>query len=203
MDEKRLEIMERASAVYMKHGIKAITMDDLARELNISKKTIYENFANKDELIFSIIQLKTEMDSALCMNCLQQSENAIESLICISRVVATHIGGVNSTVFYDLRKYHRDSWDVLNQHKQNFVLDMIKENIIKGMKEGLYRSDTDVEIAARFYVGAIELLLSEITFPSTHFSFDHVFEELIRYHVSGIASSNGLSYISDKLLIKE
>lgn len=194
--------MERASAVYMKYGIKAITMDDLARELNISKKTIYEHFSNKDELILSIIKLKTEMDSALCMNCLQQSENAIESLVCISKVVATHIGGVNSTVFYDLRKYHRDSWDVLNNHKHTFVLTMIKENILTGVKEGLFRSDIDVEISARFYVGAIELLLSEITFPSTHFSFDHVFDELIRYHVRGIASEKGLRYMCDNLLVK-
>ena len=77
MEEKKLEIMERASAVYMKYGIKSVTMDDLSRELGMSKKTVYKYFKDKTDLVNSIIQYKLEMDMALCLNCRQKSENAI------------------------------------------------------------------------------------------------------------------------------
>ena len=78
MDEKRLEILERAVAVYMKYGIKSVTMDDLSQELGMSKKTIYKYFADKNDLIQSIIEMKVGMDKAICQNGEQQPENAMD-----------------------------------------------------------------------------------------------------------------------------
>merc|ERR1711907_199237 len=92
MDEKRLEILERATNVYMRLGIKSVTMDDLARELGISKKTIYKYFDDKSDLVRSIVQMKTEMDQAICMNCINQNGNAIDDLIQVSKLIAEIIG---------------------------------------------------------------------------------------------------------------
>ena len=122
MDAKKLEILERASNVYMKYGIKSITMDALASELGISKKTIYKYFEDKNELIQSIIVLKAEMDKAMCLECQLNSKNAIDNLINISSLVVEHLGNVNSTVFYDLKKYYPDAWSILEAHKWEFIL---------------------------------------------------------------------------------
>ena len=87
MDEKRLEIIERASSVYMKYGVKSVTMDDLARELGISKKTIYKYFDDKSELVRSIVEMKTQMDKALCLNSTEHALNAIDQLFGISKLI--------------------------------------------------------------------------------------------------------------------
>ena len=139
MDEKKLEILERASAVYMKFGIKSVTMDDLSRELGVSKKTIYKYFADKNDLVKLIIEMKVQMDQAVCINCSNQSENAIEDLINVSKFVIEHVGNVNPTVFYDLQKHYKDAWNIIEKHKWEFVLSMIKDNIERGIKEGIYR----------------------------------------------------------------
>ena len=125
MDEKRLEILERVSIIYMKYGIKSITMDDLARELAISKKTIYRYFKDKNQLVHSIIEMKIKMDQAICTNNAQQSISAIEEMFSVMRFVMENIGNINPTVFYDLQKYHPHTWKVIEDHKWIFVLNMI------------------------------------------------------------------------------
>lgn len=199
MNEKRLEIMERASLVYMKYGIKSITMDDLARELGISKKTIYEHFTNKDELICSIMEMKTEMDQALCLNCAQQSENAIDDLIRTIEIVTTEIGNINLSIFYDLHKYHTKAWEILENHKWQFVLDMIRANIQRGISEGLYRKDLDSEVIARLYVGSIELILNPSIFAWPDFTFDKLFRKMLHFHIRGMASDKGIKYLNTRL----
>lgn len=199
MDEKRLEILERASAVYMKYGIKSVTTDDLARELGISKKTIYVHFNDKNDLVKSIIELKIEMDKAICLNCVQNSENAIDDLIQTGRLIADHIGNVNPTVFYDLQKYHADAWQIMETHKWDFVLNMIRDNIRRGIDEGIYREDVDVEVVSRLYVGSTDLILGGDAFPWPEFTFDRLFKEMVRLHILGMANAKGIKYLNKKL----
>lgn len=194
MNEKKLEILERASLVYMKYGIKSITMDDLARELAISKKTIYQFFKDKNDLVRSIIEVKIEMDQALCMNCVQQSDNAIDDLINISRMVVEQVGNINPTVFYDLKKYHQDAYEVLQKHKWEFVLSIMRNNLERGIKEGIYRDDIDIEVVARFYVFCTDMITSGDAFPWPEFGFERLFMEMIRYHIYGIANEKGIQY---------
>ena len=199
MDEKRLEIIERASAVYMKFGIKSVTMDDLSRELGVSKKTIYKYFSDKNNLVKSIIEMKVEMDTAICINCSQQSENAIEELISVSKFVLEHFGNINPTVFYDLQKHYKDAWKILEDHKWHFVLNMIKTNIERGIKEGVYRDDLHVGVIARLYVASIENIMNSEIFPWPEFKFQEVFSEMIRLHLNGIANEAGIKYLKQTM----
>jgi AcrR family transcriptional regulator len=199
MDEKRLEILERASAVYMKFGIKSVTMDDLSRELGVSKKTIYKYFADKNDLVKSIIEMKIQMDQAVCLNSTNQSENAIEDLICVNKFVVEHMGNVNPTVFYDLQKHYKEAWDIIEKHKWEFVLSMIKTNIERGIKEGIYRDNLNVEVIARLYVASTENIMNSAIFPWPEFKFQEVFTEMIRFHLKGMANDEGFKYIKQKM----
>jgi AcrR family transcriptional regulator len=198
MDEKRLEILERASAVYMKYGLKSVTMDDLARELGMSKKTIYKYFDDKNDMIRSIMELKVEMDKAVCMNCSIQANNAIEDLITFSKLIAEHFNNINPTVIYDLRKHYQDAWQIMNAHKWDFVLTSITENINRGIKEGIYRKDVDVNVIARLYVASIDDLFDTDIFPWPEFKFQQVFTELIRYHLRGLVNEKGIKILNQK-----
>ncbi len=199
MDEKKLEIMERASNVYMKYGIKTVTMDDLARELGISKKTIYKYFTDKGDLVRSIIELKTGMDKALCMNCVQQADNAIDSLFNVSQLVVEHFTNINPTVFYDLRKYHPDAWGLMEKHKWEFVQSMIKENLERGINEGLYRSELNPDIVSRLYVSCTTAVTDANVFPWPEFKFQEVFMEMVLFQLFGMVSEKGRNYLIQKI----
>ncbi|GAB5416535.1 MAG: TetR/AcrR family transcriptional regulator [Crocinitomicaceae bacterium] len=199
MDEKRLEILERASIVYMRLGIKSVTMDDLARELGISKKTIYKYFDDKSDLVRSIVEMKMEMDQALCMNCINQNGNAIDDLIQVSKLIAEHIGNVNPTVLYDVKKYHSEAWQLMDHHRWNFVLNMIVGNIEKGIEENLYRDNLKPEVIGRLYVSSIDTLFNVDVFPWPKFTFQEVYSELIHFHIQGLVNDNGLKYLHQKI----
>ncbi len=199
MDEKRLEILERASAVYMKYGIKSVTMDDLSRELGISKKTIYKYFDDKSDLIRSIVAMKTGMDQAICTNCIQHSENAIDNLIQISKLVAEHVGNINPSVFFELKKYHPEAWQVMEDHRWHFVLNTIVSNVNQGMKENLYWDNLNADVVGRLYVASIDNIFNPDIFPWPQFTFQAVYTEMIRLHIKGLVNENGLKYLSQKI----
>lgn len=195
MDEKRLEILERSSLVFKKYGIKSITMDDLARELGISKKTIYKYFRDKDDLVLSITNMKVSMDAALCKNCQQNSDNAIDDLINVSKLVVEHFSNVNPTFFYDLKKYHNDAWEIVEKHKWEFVLSMIRANIERGIQENIYRDDINIEIISKLYVNSTDAIMNGEIFPWPEFKFQEVFIELIHFQINGMANENGKAYL--------
>lgn len=99
MDEKKIEILTRASGVILRLGVRSVTMDDITSELGISKKTIYKYFTDKDSLINSIIDLKLENDRAICIAGAANAENAIDALFLISKSVCENVAAVNPTVF--------------------------------------------------------------------------------------------------------
>ena len=199
MDEKRLEILERASAVYMKYGVKSVTMDDLARELGISKKTIYKYFDDKSDLVRSIVEMKMAMDKAICMNCVNQSENAIDDLIQISKLIVEHVGNMNPSVFFDLKKYHPDAWQIVENHRWEFVLDMIISNVDQGIREKLYRDNLNAEVVGRLYVTNIDNIFNPDIFPWPKFTFQVVYTEMIRMHIKGLVNEDGLKYLKQKI----
>ncbi|MFT5859293.1 MAG: AcrR family transcriptional regulator [Flavobacteriaceae bacterium] len=197
MDEKKLELIERASAVFMKFGIKSVTMDDLSRELGISKKTFYKYFDDKNDLVYSTIDAKINMDKAACIACTVSTGNAIEALVSISRFVIEHFSKVNPTVFYDLKKHHPDAWKLMDQHRWEFVLENIHSNILKGIEEGLYRENLNSKIIARYYVASFDIIMDAEVYPWPEFKPDNIVAQIHRFQIRGMASDKGLLYIKE------
>lgn len=199
MDEKAIEIIEKSSMVFMRLGIKSVTMDDLARELGISKKTIYKFFKDKTELVNTIIELKLGEDQAICSNAKFESENAIDELFVVSQFVMENFQTINPTVFYDLQKHHPDAWEKVQEHKWGFINKAITENITRGIKEGIYRDNINVEIVARLHVGAIDMILNGIIFPWSEYKFHQIYDEFIRFQIRGLANDKGIAYLKQKM----
>ena len=199
MNEKALEILERATQVYMKYGVKSVTMDDLAKELSISKKTIYKYYSDKPELVKAIIEMKVEMDQAVCSNSAQQSNNAIEEMISISKFVIENIGSINPTVFYDLQKFYPEAWQVIQTHKWSFVLNMITVNIERGIKEGLYRKNLNAKIIGKQYVVANDMITNTNIFPWPEFKFEEFFKEIMRFQLNGMVNEEGRKHLKEAI----
>lgn len=199
MNEKALEILERATQVYMKYGVKSVTMDDLAKELSISKKTIYKYYSDKPELVKAIIEMKVDMDQAVCTNSAQQSNNAIEEMISISKFVIENIGSINPTVFYDLQKFYPEAWQVIQTHKWSFVLNMITVNIERGIKEGLYRKNLNAKIIGKQYVVANDMITNTNIFPWPEFKFEELFKEIMRFQLNGMVNDEGRKHLKEAI----
>lgn len=199
MDEKTIEFLERAAGVFLKYGIKSVTMDDLARELGMSKKTIYQYFRDKNDLIVKIIEVKVAQDQQCCLQAQNESENAIDEMLNITRFVVDNFASINPTVFYDLQRYHPDAWQVVTTHKRDFILGNIRNNIQRGINEGVYRNNLNIEITARLHMACTDIIMTGDWFPYPEFRLDELFTESIRFQIRGMATEKGRTYLKTKL----
>jgi len=191
MDTKK-QILTKSESLFMRYGIKSVTMDDIARELGISKKTLYQFVENKADLIQKIFNEYIKCEKAEMDEIFIASANAIEEILNIGKYVIQQLRELAPTVMYDLQKYYRESWKLMQSLHQQDVYQVIKANLERGIKEGLYREDLDPDIIAKLYVGKTSLLVDEALFPLKHYDKGCLFKEYIKYHIQGIASPKGL-----------
>jgi TetR/AcrR family transcriptional regulator, cholesterol catabolism regulator len=195
MDEKKSEIIIKSAAIFMRYGIKSVTMDDLAKELMISKKTIYNHFKDKNELVTEIIKTKIEEEKCDCISAKLNAENAIDELFNISKMVIAKISSMNPAIFNDLLKHHPEAWALLTKHRWDYIYQSVLGNIERGIKEGIYREFSNPEIIARLNLSMTDLILNGETFPIELYKYEEVFEVTFRFQIHGMANEKGLKYL--------
>jgi TetR/AcrR family transcriptional regulator, cholesterol catabolism regulator len=197
MEDKKRELISQAAAIYMKYGIKSVTMDEMARLLGISKKTLYQFVADKNELVEQCLIFAHEEDIAEICQIRENCENAIDEMLQVSRFVAGRLKRVPPSVFFDLAKYHPGAMRIMTKHKQEFVKGCVADNLERGMKQDLYRSNLNVEVLSRIYIATIDHIILGDLFPEATMSMESIYREFFRYHIKGIASAKGLKYLND------
>lgn len=190
--EAQQTILSLCRDLFMRYGIKSITMDDIARKLGVSKKTLYQYVENKEDLIQQVIYQHTLEEKEAIEQIVLEANNAVEEIYLIAKYVVGLLRQVSPTTMYDLQKYYRNIWDMMEALHQQFILTIIKANLERGITEELYRHDLDVDVIAQLYVGNTSLITNEDFFPLKEYARDRIFTEFIKYHIRGIASSKGL-----------
>jgi AcrR family transcriptional regulator len=183
---------------FMKYGIKSVTMDDISKNLSISKKTLYKHFKDKNDIVETIMKLDIEMEKSLMEQTCSVSGNAIEETYAFSAIVTEKLKDLNTSVIYDLEKYHPKTWKLFVNHKRGYVYECIKYNLERGLEEGLYRKNLNPEIVAKLYSEKIDMLFDKDLFPNEKFGFTEVYSEMMKYHLKGIVSKEGLKYLKEK-----
>jgi len=199
-------IIEKARELYYKYGIKSITMDDVAREMGISKKTLYQEVKNKTELVGKVIDFEIKKRTGEFNELDKSKLNAIEELFEVNRQINNVLEKHNPSMHYDLRKYYPDIFKRLHDSKQNRMLESLIKNLEKGKKEGLYRKEIDSEIIARLQVARAENVTENSCVPIKDYISRKFFSEIFIYHIRGIANSKGIKFLEDnidQLRIKE
>ncbi len=199
MEDKKNELLLRCASVFLRLGVRSVTMDDLAREIGVSKKTLYVYFQDKSDLINQIIDQKLAQDRTDCEIGIEQGENAIDSMFLISKSVVENISAVSPTVFFDLKKHYPEAWQKMSNHKWDFVYKMFLENIKRGMQEGLYRENMNPDIIARLYVASTDLIMAGEVYPWPEYEYGKVFLETFRFHIRGMASDEGITYLKERI----
>ncbi|MBT8232453.1 MAG: TetR/AcrR family transcriptional regulator [Saprospiraceae bacterium] len=192
-------IIHSAKSLFLKFGIKSISMDDIAKDIGMSKKTIYNFVTNKDDLVLSVLQSFIEEEKEIVSHIKSHANNAIEEMASIGKYVIQTMRKMKPTLTHDLKKYHVKSWDFLNKDHFSFIEDIIKSNINRGINEGLYRSELDPEIQAKIYVGLARLIVEEEVFPIKKYERPHIYENVFMYNMNGIMNDKGRKEIKKYL----
>lgn len=194
--EVKQQILTKSEELFMRYGIKSITMDDIARELGISKKTLYQYVENKSDLISQIFQQKIASEKQCMADIRQAATDAVDEILRIARYVIQELRQMSPTTMYDLRKYYRSTWRQMEALHQRHIYQLIRENLERGQAEGLYRSNIDVDIIAKLYVAKTSIVVDEDLFPTQQYNIEKLFAEYMMYHIHGIASAKGLAVLA-------
>ncbi|EJF11804.1 TetR/AcrR family transcriptional regulator [Pontibacter sp. BAB1700] len=197
------KIATEAFKLFCRRGIKGSSMDDIAQHLSMSKKTIYKWFSNKDEIVYWAINSYLSSVDADCERCRQEAPNAIEELFSIMKTTRQVFASIHPGIFFDLQKYHANAWQKWQEYKNHDFLHRIKDNLRRGISEGLFRQDLDVEVIARLRLAQIEVPFDETLFPRFQFELLHVQTASLEYFMLGIATLKGHKMINDYKQITE
>jgi AcrR family transcriptional regulator len=192
-------ILFRVRDLYRKYGIKSITMDDVATELGISKKTLYQFVADKDDLVGKYIDYEIQLRQEEICKCFKIGFNAIEELFEISGFMNKMMRDQNPATEHDLRKYYPHHYQKMIKTRRERMYSYILLNLKKGKEEGLYRSEMDEEIIAKLYLSRSENIHFNELFTIEEFTSSKLFTELLAYHVRGIATEKGIIIFEKKI----
>jgi AcrR family transcriptional regulator len=199
MDLELTNILKKVKSLYQKYGIKSITMDDVSRELGISKKTLYQYVADKNDLVNKVVEDELCTREELFAEISRKKLNAVEELLEYHRHVNIMIKEYNPSMEYDLKKYYPDAFSKIREVRRQRMYEKVLLNMKKGKDEGLYRSDLKEEIIARLHVSRIENLFEAELFTVNEWTSEKFFLEVFVYHIRGIANNNGIKVLEQKL----
>ena len=196
MEEK--ELFEKVTHLFMQLGIKSMTMDEIARQLGISKKTLYQFVDNKKDLVKKSIEYHIGCEECNMTEILGSCENAIDEIMEMTTQVSTEMKNMHPSVMFDMKKYHPEAFKVLLKHKDEFVRKSILKNLESGVAEGYYRTNLNPQVVTEFYLSMVSTIINTDNSLMKKHKFSEILSEMMRYHIRGIASSKGREYLKQK-----
>lgn len=179
----------------MRYGCKSVTMDDIARHLAVSKKTIYQFFKDKDEVVSTFAWNQFDCEKDCMKGIMVTAKDAVDEIMLISRHMRETFSKINPSLLYDMQKYHAKAWEAYADYKQSFVAGHIRRNLQRGVDEGLYREEIDVEILARLRLEMIQMAFDPRIFPPSNFGLLDIQMQTMELFVRGIATQKGLDLL--------
>ena len=199
MDKDLKNILQKVFNLYRKYGIKSVTMDDVARELCMSKKTLYQYVEDKKDLVSKIADLKLEFSREHTEMMENANYNSVEELLYLYQFLNKMLKEHNPSMMYDLRKYYPDVYERMNLARRKLIYEGMMHNLKKGQKEGFFRKDFNCEIIANLHVFRIENIVDTDLFDKRDFESADLFKEILTYHLRGIATDKGIKYFEKRI----
>lgn len=172
-------------------GVKHVTMDDLATQLGISKKTIYQYFKDKDALVSSVVEFELANHALLCNQSTQAADNAVHEIFLLMSVIQEMFNRMNPLALFEIEKYYPLAFDKIKKHKEDIIFSMISANLEKGIAEGLYRKDVDITILSKYRLETSLIPFNIHVFHPSKFDLLKVNLQIIEHFVYGVATLEG------------
>ncbi|TND09885.1 MAG: transcriptional regulator [Bacteroidetes bacterium] len=190
MDTKQ-RIVNAAFELFFRYGIKSVTMDDIAKHLSISKKTIYQFFRDKDEIVHTLMQEKLEEDKREFGTISKNAANVVEEVFNLMKHMSSILGRINPNIFYDLQKYHPQTWALFHSFRTEFAMKQVEDALNKGIRDGLVRNDINVAALACLRTEEIEMGFNPRIYPPDKFKLLEVQLALTEHFLYGVCTLKG------------
>ena len=185
-------ILTRAEEMFLKFGYSKVTMDEIAANLGMSKKTLYKFFPGKEELVREIIYkmrcgVKDYIDALLANN----EMDFVEKLKRLMNLIGNQSSKLQGPLLEDLHKNIPEVWQQINEFRKENVRQKFTQLINMGVEKGIFRKDIDQQLIVLIYSSAIQGLINPEILSQMPFSVEQVFESVIKVIFSGIFTEEG------------
>jgi TetR/AcrR family transcriptional regulator, cholesterol catabolism regulator len=193
--DTKQRIQKAAHDLVMQYGIRSISMDDIAAHLGMSKKTIYQYFKDKDELIEAVVDEVIETNQYACKADISRSENAVHEIFLVMDMMAEMFKTMNPSILHDMQKYHPAAFAKFSKHKNEFLYNVCSQNLQRGIKEELYRPEMSVDILCRYRVETMFIPFNPEFQQKLKHSLGKIEEEILVHFLFGLVSLKGYKLI--------
>ncbi len=194
VEKSENDILERVRELFFKYGVRSISMDDICRDLGVSKKKLYVHFKSKHDLVVRLLELERQSFEIIFDTYNFEGVNAIDILLTVSKEVGDRFWDVSPSMTFDLKKYYPEVYHTHVEERIDFIFQKIKINLEKGINQGVYRDDLSIELVARLYIRRLMDLHNPEFFPADKFSFQTLFDVMFDNFIRGIANDKGMEY---------
>jgi TetR/AcrR family transcriptional regulator, cholesterol catabolism regulator len=201
--EIKERIVKGAQELFFRYGIKSITMDDVAKHLAISKKTIYQFLNDKHELVSMVTKVHLEEQERIIIEIADRAIDPIDEVLKLSEHLRQLFQNINSSLLFEVQKYHPKAWQIFLNHREFCIHNSLAKNLKSGIEKGLYRKEIDVEIMSKLRMEEILMGFNPFIFPQQKFNLQNVQIQLIDHFLHGICTLKGHKLINKYKQISE
>lgn len=190
MDIKN-KIIEQAEQLFQQYGFRSVTMDDIAKSLGLSKKTLYQYFEDKDDIVVKATQYHLDRDFREFQEMALNATNAMEEIVSISVCMRRNLHKANPSVLFDLQKYYPKAWGLFLEYKDKVFKQSIISTLRRGQDEGHFRADINCEVLAILRMEQIQMSFDPKVFPPDKYDFKEVQNQFIDHFIQGLLTPTG------------
>jgi TetR/AcrR family transcriptional regulator, cholesterol catabolism regulator len=184
-------IQEKAHELFMQYGIRSVSMDDIANHLGMSKKTLYQFFIDKDELVDMVVDGHINHMQTDCVGCRKDATDAVHEIFITMERIIEQFSDMNPMVLNDLEKFHFRAYQRFREHKDKFLMKLIRENIEWGKKEELYRPELSTDIMSKFRLESMMIPFNITVFPPGKYNLAKLSGQIIEHFIYGLVTIKG------------
>lgn len=199
MEDQEKDIIWRALELFFRNGIRSMTMDELARGLGVSKKTLYRFVSNRNEMVQKGMDLFLSSTLMEIESIKGQAQDPIEELVLIDRMMSNRLCNIQSSVIFDLERYHPQVYREMMTKRKSLMVSQTSDNIRRGIAQGLYRSGIHPEHVAEFHYSTMLWITSPDLMQQAGYNITEVLRESLLYHIHGLATDRGLALLQQYL----
>jgi AcrR family transcriptional regulator len=195
MMEVKARILQKAHDLFHRYGIRSVSMDEIATQMGMSKKTLYQHFADKEQLVDEVFATLLTQKKEECTVWQQQGANALHEVFLSLDRFHEMLSNMHPSLLFDLEKYHPEVFRKFRHFQSDFVYKLIRKNLERGIEEGLYRPEIDVDVLARFRVATMTIACSQEAFPNMRLNIAYIEHQLVEVFLFGVATPKGQKLI--------
>ena len=199
MDTQKHALISSCLKLFQRHGLKAVTMDQIAQELGVSKKTVYRHVPNKKELVQACCSLSVQETKEKLGELVAESDNAIDELLRIDRMMREKLEAQRKNMEGQLNAQFPEAHQKLSEERTEMILSFQRSNLRRGVDEGLYRPEVDRDVVAKVYLSKIQGILDQSGGRPLIPGLSKLLGEAMVYHLHGIATKKGIEYLKKRM----